>query len=71
MEKFTNGYLAPARLRLRHVIGGLFRGWAEVSFTPQAWDIRDGGKRMRAVPFESFVRVVDILLLWDSTANRR
>lgn len=34
----------------------LFLGWANVSFTPQPWEMGPGGRRkIRGVPFETFV----------------
>lgn len=33
----------------------LFKSWAEVSFTPEGWEIVDGKRKVRGVPFESFV----------------
>ena len=53
IEKFKNRYLTPAAQACYW--RRMFRSWAEVSFTPEAWEIRDGVRKMRGVPFESFV----------------
>ena len=55
VETFRDRYLTPAAqvCYWRHMV----RGWAEVSFVPEAWDVEKetGKRRTRGVPFETFV----------------
>ncbi|CAI6339598.1 unnamed protein product [Periconia digitata] len=50
---FRDRYLTPAAQACywRHMI----RAWAQVSFTPKPWVLINGEKKLRGVPFETYV----------------
>jgi len=53
VETFRDRYLTPAAQACywRRMI----RNWKEVSFEPQGWEFVDGVKRIRGIPFETYV----------------
>ena len=49
---FRDRYLTPAAQACYW--RQLIRSWAEVSFQPEGWEVVDGKRKVRGVPFETF-----------------
>jgi hypothetical protein len=52
-KTFRDRHLTPAAMACYW--RQLIRSWSEVSFQPKPWELADGKKKLRGVPFETFV----------------